>query len=189
MVSCSVSASEDCQTRCKHDSARCDNLITMRKLTAYRSIIFASAALAVAGWGYFSFDQPRKWVGRTDLEVTFVVLEAATGQPIPHATIHIRAQPGGFCADPPQREFSITTDKHGHTRQLATSCLCFGSEGRFQDTFGSHLPRWSCHATANGYTATNPTGMDVPENERRVQCGVPFATLSVPIQLRKNAMQ
>ncbi len=187
MESRSKYASVDCQTRRKHDLALCDNLTIMEKPATQRLVVLALAAIVVASLAYFASDHSLKWVGHTDLEVTFVVSDATTGQPIPHATIHIRAEPGGFCADPFHPEFSITTDKHGHARQLSTSCLCFGSKGRFQDTFGSHLPRWSYHATADGYEATDRADLDVPENERRVQRGVSFATVSVSIQLRKSS--
>ena len=121
------------------------------------------------------------------LSVRFVVTDAETGQPIPNATIHIRAEPGGFCDDPQQSEFTITTDQNGHAKHLANNCMCFGSKGALTDKFGSHLPQWSFKATAAGYSTTDPAHLDLPRNARQVQRGNPFSTLSVPIRLRKIA--
>jgi len=160
----------------------------MRKRTAYRSILFGSAATLIVGLGvFFAFGQTIKWVGHTDLEVRFVVTDAESGQLIPNATIHVRAEPDGFCDVLQQPEFTITTDEHGNAKQLATNCMCFGSKGTFEDTFASHLPQWSFHVTATGYSVTDSGYLDVPENAKNVQRGDPFATLTVPIRLRKNS--
>ena len=160
----------------------------MRKRTAYKSLLFAAAGIFVVGLvAFFAFGQTIKWVGHTDLEVGFFVTDGDTGQPIPNATVHISAKPGGFCDDPPQPEFTITTDETGHAKHVATNCMCFGSKGTFEDTFASHLPQWSFHATATGYTATDPGYLDVHQNAKRVQRGDPFATLSIHIRLRRNA--
>lgn len=162
----------------------------MQKRTAYRSLVFTSAAIIVVGLAVFlALGQTIKWVGRTDLEVRFVVTDSKTDQPIPNATIHIRAEPGGFCDDPLQLDFAITTDRNGLATQLATNCMCFGSKGAFEDAFASHLPQWWFHATATGYSATDPTYLDVAEHARLVHRGEQFATLTVPIQLRKDAAE
>ena len=162
----------------------------MNKRTANRLLVFASAAILVAGIvAFFVLGQTTKWVGHTDLEVRFVVTDDKTGQPIPNATVQIRAEPGGFCDDLPQVDFAMTTDKNGHATQLARNCMCFGSRGSFEDTFASHLPHWSFHATATGYSATEPAYLDVIDNVRQVQRGETFATLSVPIRLRNEAAE
>src|SRR5690606_19422200 len=133
--------------------------------------------------------QTIKWVGHTDIEVRFVVADDDTGQPIPNATIQIRSEPGGFCDDPPQQNFAITTDANGHATELATNCMCFGSRGVLEDTFASHLPQWWIHATAIGYSASEPIYLDVSDNVRQIQRGEPFATLSVSIRLRAAAAE
>jgi len=161
---------------------------TMRYRIKHKTLLFASVAIVVVGISaFFALGQSIKWVGHTDLEVRFLVTDAETGQPVSNATIQIRAEPGGFCNDPPQLEFAITTDENGHAKQRATSCMCFGSKGTFENTFALHLPKWSFHVTANGYSATDSTCLDIPANAQQVQRGDPFATLSVPIRLRKNA--
>ena len=160
----------------------------MQKGTAYKPLLFAAAGIfVVALVAFFAFWQTIKWVGHTDLEVCFVVTDSETGQPIPNAAVHISAEPGGFCDDATQSEFTITTDQSGHAKHIATNCMCFGSKSTFEDTFGSHLPRWSFHATATGYFATGQGYLGVHENANRVQRGDPFATLSIQIRLQKNA--
>ena len=160
----------------------------MQKRNPYKPLLFAVAGIFVVGLvTFFTFGQTIKWVGRTDLEVRFVITDADTGQPIPNATVHISAKPGGFCDDPSQPEFNITTNQSGHVKHVATNCMCFGSEGTFEDTFASHLPQWAFHATAVGYVASAPGYLTAHENNNRVQRGEPFATISIPIQLQNNA--
>lgn len=160
----------------------------MQKRTAYSSLFLASVAILAVGLvAFFALGQTVKWVGRTDVEVRFVVTDAQTGQPIPNAVIYIRAEPGGFCDDPPVPKFAITTDRNGHATQVATHCMCFGSKGAFEDTFASHLPPWWFHVTSTGYSATEPTYLDAADDARQVQRGEPFATITVPIRLRKDA--
>lgn len=158
----------------------------MRIPTTHKSLVFSSAAILVGGLVAFcAFGQTMKWVGHTDLEVRFIVTDAVTDRPIRNATIYIRAESGGFCDDPLQLEFTIATDENGEAKQLATNCMCFGSKGTFEDTFASHLPQWSFHATAAGYSKTDPAYLNVSEYSRQVQRGDPFATLLVPIGLQK----
>lgn len=157
----------------------------IRKCMVYKTLAIGSLLVAGGLVAFFAFGQSVRWVGRTDLDVRFIVTDAETGQPIPDATIHIRAEPGGFCADSPQPEFTLTTDDNGHARQLATNCMCFGSKGPFEESFGSHLPRWTFYATADQYSATDPAELDVLENAREVQRGDTLATLSVSIRLQK----
>lgn len=160
----------------------------MQRRTACKLFAFGFAVMLVGGFiALFAFGQSKKWVGHTDLEVRFIVTDAETGRPVAHATIHIRAESGGFCDDPQSAKFTIKTDKNGHAKRLATNCECFGSRGTFEDTFGSHVPPWSFHASAAGYSATIPADLDVRKHARRVQRGGPFATLSVPIRLRRIA--
>ena len=145
--------------------------------------------LVVGLVAFFAFSQTIKWVGHTDIELGFVITDANTGQPIPDATIHFRTELGGFCDERPQKNFEITTDEHGRATELAKNCMCFGSKGILEDTFGSHLPNWWIHVTATGYSTTEPTYLDNAENARRVQRCEAFATLLVPIRLRTEAAE
>lgn len=152
-------------------------LISMAVVAVVLGIVAALPPLA----------QSIKWVGHTDLDVRFVVIDTDTGQAIPNATIHVRAEPGGFCEDTESREFTITTDANGHAMHHCKNCMCFGSESAFEDTFAVHLPWWRFHVTAVGYMDTAPQYLDVPKIRRQVQRGKPSATLEVPISLRKSA--
>jgi len=131
----------------------------------------------------------QKWVGRTDIEVSFVVTDAETGQSISDATIHVRANRGGFCEDQEARNFTLLTDAQGVGRVVCKQCMCFGSRGTFEDTFASHLPPWLYHATAAGYADGEPAWLEVEENVARLRRGSPFATISTVIQLRRNTSE
>jgi len=147
------------------------------------------ALLVVGLVAFVAFGLTVKWVGQTDIELRFVITDAHTGQSIPNATIHVRAEPGGFCDEHPQKTFAITTDENGRATAMAKSCMCFGSKGTLKDTFGSHLPNWYIDVTAAGYSEAEPTYLDVAENARRVQRGEAFGTLLVPIRLRSDAAE
>jgi hypothetical protein len=126
-------------------------------------------------------------VGHTDLEVRFDVIDANTGQPIPNATVHVYAEPGGFCADSGAQEFTITADEHGHAMHLYKSCMCCGSNGLFEDTFAVYLPFWWFRATAADYSDTSADYLDAPKFRQEVRRGKPAATIALPIPLRKIA--
>ena len=128
------------------------------------------------------------WVGQTDVEVSLVVTDAATGQAIPKATIHIRVERGGFSDDPEPREFTITADENGHAKHLCKNCMSYGSTGFFEDTFFIHLPWWWFSATAANYSDSDSAYLDMPDHARQVHRGKPFATVTIPIRLRQSRM-
>src|SRR5713101_7461193 len=49
------------------------------------------------------------WVGSTDLEIDYLVLDNADGRPIPGATVEIHSEGGFYEEDKPQ-DFSLVTD-------------------------------------------------------------------------------
>jgi hypothetical protein len=151
-----------------------------------RSVVGFAVLLVIGLVALFTFGQTSKWVGHTDLEIRFVVTESETGRPIHNASLHVRTEPSGLCDDLPAREFTLTTDESGEVSQVVKNCMCFGSHGAFEDTFVSHLPQWTFRATASGYSSTAVEYLDDPKNVRQVKRGKPFATLSVPIGLRKS---
>jgi hypothetical protein len=63
--------------------------------------------------------------------------------------------------------------------------VCFGCRSVFEDTYVVHLPWWWFHATAAGYSNSDPEFLDVPANVLRVKRGQTFATISIPVQLKK----
>ncbi len=158
----------------------------MRGLPTKGSLVFGGAALLVLGVvALIPFGQSAKWVGHTDLQVRFVVSDATTEQPVPQAIVHIRAEAGGLCDDGGERKFTITTDENGHATHLCKGCMCFGSKSIFEDTFAVHLPHWWFHATAAGYSGTDPRFLDASKNAPQVQRSKGLATITVPIRLRK----
>ena len=159
----------------------------MQTLKAYRAtFIFIAIALFVVAIGTtVRRGNSVKWVGRTDLVVHFSVTDAETGLPVSNATVGIRSESGGFCDDREPRSFTIATDANGNAKHTCTNCMCFGSRSAFENTFVVHLPWWWFRATATGYSDFEPEYLDLPANIQRVQRGKTFATISVPIQLRK----
>lgn len=125
-----------------------------------------------------------KWVGHADLRVRFAVVNAATGEPIPGAKVHIQAERGGFCAECEAREFTLTTDTDGCADELCTSCMSFGSRSLWEDTWFIHLPWWRFHVTADGYEPMPATILDQPEYMKLAERGYPTAQLTVPVRLR-----
>lgn len=129
-----------------------------------------------------------RWVGRTNLEVHFLVVDRETNQPISEAKIHVRARPGGFCRNRDAREFTIVTDAQGNAKQMCEECMCFGTRSTFENTYGVHLPWWTFHVVASDYIATQPTDLEeFAGTVHKVQRGDSFAVVSLPIRLQKNA--
>lgn len=127
-----------------------------------------------------------KWVGHTDLEIRFVVTDVDSGRPVPNASVQVRTESSGRCDNLPAREFTLTTDENGQAWQAVKGCTCYGSEGAFENTFVSYLPQWSFRVTANNYSSAEVASLELTENARQVTRGPPFATLCVPIRLRKS---
>jgi hypothetical protein len=130
--------------------------------------------------------EPIHWVGGTDLEIEFIVTDAVTGRPINGATIKVKSQ-GGFCPEGGKPRFSLVTDADGSVKRLCKDCMCFGTSGWNIDTYAVHLPWWFYQVTAEGYSPTQWTELDVPENDRQVQRGKPAAKLVIRIKLEKAA--
>ncbi|WP_148227188.1 carboxypeptidase regulatory-like domain-containing protein [Planctopirus limnophila] len=126
-----------------------------------------------------------KWVGHADLRVRFAVVDAATGEPIPGAMVHIRAERGGLCADCEAREFTLTTDRNGHAEELVTQCLTFGSRSHWENTWFIHLPSWRFQITADGFESLPATTLSESEYMQLAERGYPTAQLTVPVKLRR----
>lgn len=132
-----------------------------------------------------SVEQRIHWVGSTDLEIEFMVTDAATNEPIPEATIQIHSE-GGLYAERGRQDFVLITGEAGQARRLCKDCMCFGTSGRNIHTFFVHLPEWYYHVIARGYAPSEVTELDIPENVGRVQRDKPAARLIIPIRLRKH---
>jgi hypothetical protein len=124
------------------------------------------------------------WVGRTDLEIEFVVSDAETGEPIPGATIQVHSE-GGLYAERQRQDFVLATDQAGSVKRLCQSCLCCGRSGWMVDTYSVAVPEWSYRASAPGYAASEPADLAVRENVEQLQRGSSAARLTVEIHLAK----
>ena len=120
------------------------------------------------------------WVGATDLEIEWVVTDAATGEAVRGATILVAPS---NCRE---IQFSLVTDENGRAKR-SVNCGCSGRSGWNIDTCFVHLPNWYFLVSAKGYIRSECEMLDDPENFRRVQGGSPTATLLVPITLDRKA--
>jgi hypothetical protein len=132
-----------------------------------------------------AFFQTVRWVGSTDLEVEFVVVNATTGVPVPGATIDVHSE-GGIYEERQPQDFALVTGPDGRAMRLCQGCQCFGTSGWNIDTYVVHLPWWHYRVSARGYCPTELTELDVPANVRKVRRGKPAAKLLVEVPLRKG---
>jgi hypothetical protein len=155
----------------------------MRKMWQWLLVI---AILAIGGVLLTALTSKTWGVGHTDVEVSFVVTDGETGGSLVEARVEIRKEKGGLCEDQEEKEFAIFTNHDGVARRVERKCMCFGTSSIFEDSFGTHLPRWLFRVSAEGYTPTRWSALEVYEHYRRVRRGKEVATLTVPIALRKK---
>ena len=105
------------------------------------------------------------WVGGSDLEIEFAVVEDGTGNPISGAVVEVQPD-----ADEKEKEFRLLTDREGTARRDCRSMVT-GTRSAlgFTDTFGIDLPWWRYRAVADGFE-TNPwSNVRSPGRPRQVQ--------------------
>jgi protocatechuate 3,4-dioxygenase beta subunit len=125
------------------------------------------------------------WVGSTDLEVEFAVVDASTGRPVPGASIEIHSE-GGYSEERDRQDFALTTGSDGRVRRLSRDRMCCGTSGWARDTYTVRPPPWAYRVSAPGYLPTEPTELDVPENVGKARRGNPAAKLLIEVPLRKG---
>jgi hypothetical protein len=150
------------------------------------------AAIPLAALGY---DRLFKvyWVGGADLEVEFLVVDAATGAPIEGAEVAVQSD-GGFYEGKERDEapFALRTDAAGAARRVCRDSMCFGTQSglRITDTYVVHLPWWTFRVSAPGYEPAGPDFLDMPERVRQVRrAGPRAAKLEVRVPLRRTAAE
>jgi hypothetical protein len=148
------------------------------------------SSLAVIAVAVFIYDSSRVvWVGHTDLEVEFHVVDADTGEPVEGAAIAVRQDAGGFCEDTSAREFELLTDGDGEAQRVSHSCMCFGTQSRlkFTDTYFVHLPWWHFRVSAGGHKTSTTQDLDVPAYIRKAKRAAPgIARLVVQVELARD---
>jgi hypothetical protein len=147
--------------------------------------------MAVPPLTVLAYDRAVKssWVGHADLEVEFVVVDAASDQPIEGAELAIQSD-GGFYAERDEAPFTLRTDAGGAARRVCHDSMCFGTQSglRVTDTYAVHLPWWTFRVSAPGYQPTDPELLDVRERVRQVQrVGPRAAKLVVRVPLQRVA--
>jgi len=152
-----------------------------------RSIwIIAFALVVFVGLVSLFLGQTMKWVGHKDLEVRFLVTNAATGIPIANASVHVTVEPGGFCENGDQGDFVLMTDQNGLATRMSKNCMSFGSKSSLEDTFAIHPPAWRFYATGEGYANSEPRFAEDVKVARKVIRGDQYAILPIGIQLVKD---
>lgn len=133
-----------------------------------------------------------RWLGSTDLEIEFVVTDAAIGQPIKTARIDIDGE-DSFCDEERtvRKPFHLLTDAEGIARKECRNARCIGTRSGFgwsRDTRHVYLPCWHYSVSAPGYETSEWTFLDIQENNRQIQhLGPGKDKLTVPILLQKTA--
>jgi hypothetical protein len=132
----------------------------MKRWWIWPATLAAFALLAVVVYDGFGFS----WVGRTDLRIEFVVVDARTGQGIERAKICVKQGEGGFCSDRTAKEFELLTDQSGTASRMCEGCMSFGTQSglKFTDTYSAHPPRWRARIAAEGYRESD--NIDVEED-------------------------
>jgi hypothetical protein len=144
-------------------------------------------ALPLLAWG-FDRVQTIYWVGSTDLQVEFAVIDSDTGGPVPGARVEVQSE-GGFSEERDRQEFALVAGADGVARKKCRDSMCFGTRSglRFTDTFVVHLPWWRYRVVADGYRPTAWANLDVLEPRRQARrVGPGKANLVVPVSLHKG---
>lgn len=127
------------------------------------------------------------WVGMTELEIEFIVTDAATGAPVKGAIVHVKQEEGGFC-EREKGEFELATDANGSAKRSVKQCMCYGKSGWNIDTFAVHFPSWSYQVSANGYATSEWAWLHGgAEDVGQVRRGSPAATVAVQKRLMAAA--
>lgn len=158
----------------------------MRVTSPWTLLLVCCASVLFLG-ALTSFGTAVAWVGYTNLQAEFVVLDAETGRPVPAATIDFRTEGGGFCCeDGEKNRYSMESDSSGRLLRTWTQCMCFGTKSLWKDSFFVHLPWLWFQASAPGYVASEWTYLDNRPYIREVKRGNGCATLTVVIRIRKE---
>jgi len=160
---------------------------------AKNRIIFSSVAGLVVAAGFLVLASSRTvWVGRTDLEVKFIVLDPNSGSRIPSATVAV-----DWFADVNHGEqlapqhFTLKTANNGEAKSSVKDCMSFGSGGSLfhRSSYSVHLPRWRFRATAPGFIANEWEYLAYGDTGKRreVRGGNGRAIVEVVIPMRRDA--
>jgi hypothetical protein len=161
-------------------------LILFVPMLLFIVVVFAVIVLRDGRWDC--------WTGRTDVEAEFVVTDAATGMPVPGATIQIQKSPREY--DEKKGDFTLVTDAAGRAKRFFKECTCTGTEGPLIDRYKLRIPLmwtdtyrvtvpWNWQVKAPGYAPGDffeAAGGSIDEDNR----GPPFTKLTINVSLQKE---
>ena len=131
------------------------------------------------------------WVGKTDLEIEFVVTDAETCEPIPGALIDVHSIIGYGHTEHPDENFGLVTDDDGSAHKV---CLRSKSTGKssglgFSSTFAAYMPAWLLQVVADGYEPSQMVQLDEFGGESHLKAertGPGKLKVLVPVSLHKK---
>lgn len=161
-----------------------------REMSAWGRLAFMCLlVLAFIGGGLWLYDYCATWFwdSSAEVDIYFVITDAATGQPIPGAILELVVVDN---FDPKKVEkLVIPADRAGVAAKEKVRCFAWGTRSglRITDTHCVGLPSdWTCTAHAPGYASKALWPLCNLEEQGVLQSrpGSP-ATLTLPIALQK----
>lgn len=129
------------------------------------------------------------WVGRTDLEIEFVVTDATTGSPIHNAPVEVQTAEEGLHAEY-EPILTSSTNSNGVVQTLQHDTRSFGKQSLLglNDSFFVHIPQWRFRVNAEGYAPTGWLHLPQKVNQKKQlqRVGVGKSKLIVPVELKKS---
>jgi len=145
-------------------------------------IVFELMPLGIGVWRAASHGT--LWVSHCDLEITFVVMDADTGDPVSGAAVRVvHAELARDRENLP----SFTTDTNGTAIHWCRGVTCSGSSNTvmpWRNTFGAQLPSWMVQAVAPNYGEGEIQELRGKPNWVRHKNGG-HAAVTIPLALRR----
>jgi hypothetical protein len=127
------------------------------------------------------------WVGSTNLELKFQILDADTESAIANAHVNVLHEETTFSKQI-SVPFELSTNEQGIATLLCENCRCAGKEGGWGPTrpnsFGMYLPGWYLDVSAPGYRNSEPFFLS--DFGQQIQRGEHVATLLIVVKLEKE---
>lgn len=128
-------------------------------------------------------------VGKTDLEIEFLVTDESSGSPIPSAHLEVQTEDDSLSV---MHEVIVDeqTDIHGVVSRLQTGAGCCWRRSTLglRDAFSVDVPMWRYRVSADGYEETDWFYLSLEADQKQhlhwVESGK--SKLVVPVELRKS---
>jgi hypothetical protein len=129
-------------------------------------------------------------VGATNLDIRFVVTDAASGLPIPDAQIDVRSSDAGaYEGAEHDKEFHLTTDVAGVAERRLKNVTFTSAQSRLRFTDEGHVrvPAWSVRVHAAGFQSSASFVLEEEFGKDVKHIGPGENQLVVPVSLRRLA--